>query len=127
MTKPASASSFAIMRSGPVSLPLIRDITRERVAASIMSPRCSRFRGMATPLSSRYSPHGVTLITRGFQRKQGRAVSGLIGGAEGAQRRQLGVELPPFAPMLMQSLRSVGYSTAAALADLVDNSIAAKA
>jgi hypothetical protein len=29
--------------------------------------------------------------------------------------------------MLMQSLRSVGYSTAAALADLVDNSIAAKA
>lgn len=38
-----------------------------------------------------------------------------------------GVELPPMASMLMQSLRSVGYSTAAALADLVDNSIAAQA
>ena len=36
-----------------------------------------------------------------------------------------GVELPPLAATLMQSLRSVGYSTAAALADLVDNSIAA--
>ncbi len=38
-----------------------------------------------------------------------------------------GVELPPFAPMLMQSLRAVGYTTAAALADLVDNTIAAGA
>lgn len=38
-----------------------------------------------------------------------------------------GIELPPVASMLMQALRSVGYSTAAALADLVDNSIAAKA
>lgn len=43
------------------------------------------------------------------------------------QGEQLGMELPPVAPMLMQSLRSVGYSTAAALADLVDNSIAANA
>jgi len=38
-----------------------------------------------------------------------------------------GVELPPVASMLMQSLRSVGYTAAAALADLVDNSIAAQA
>jgi hypothetical protein len=38
-----------------------------------------------------------------------------------------GVELPPVAPMLMQSLRAVGYTTPAALADLVDNSIAAGA
>lgn len=38
-----------------------------------------------------------------------------------------GMELPPVASMLMQSLRSVGYTTAAALADLVDNSIAAQA
>ncbi|MBX9865101.1 MAG: ATP-binding protein [Hyphomicrobium sp.] len=38
-----------------------------------------------------------------------------------------GMELPPLASMLMQSLRSVGYNTAAALADLVDNSIAAEA
>ncbi len=38
-----------------------------------------------------------------------------------------GIELPPVAPMLMQSLRSVGYTTSAALADLVDNSIAAEA
>lgn len=38
-----------------------------------------------------------------------------------------GLELPPVAPMLMQSLRAVGYSLPAALADLVDNSIAAGA
>lgn len=38
---------------------------------------------------------------------------------------QPGLELPPFAPFLMQSLRSLGYSLQAALADLVDNSIAA--
>ena len=38
-----------------------------------------------------------------------------------------GIELPPVAPMLMQSLRAVGYTTPAALADLVDNSIAADA
>jgi hypothetical protein len=36
-----------------------------------------------------------------------------------------GIELPPVAPLLMQSLRAVGYTTAAALADLVDNSVAA--
>ena len=38
-----------------------------------------------------------------------------------------GVEHPPVASMLMQSLRSVGYSTASALADIVDNSVTAKA
>lgn len=38
-----------------------------------------------------------------------------------------GVELPPFAPFLLQSLRSLGYSLHSALADLVDNSIAAGA
>ena len=38
-----------------------------------------------------------------------------------------GIELPPVSSMLMQSLRSVGYSTATALADIVDNSIAAGA
>ena len=38
-----------------------------------------------------------------------------------------GIELPPVAPLLMQSLRAVGYSTPAALADLVDNSVAADA
>jgi hypothetical protein len=38
-----------------------------------------------------------------------------------------GMELPPVAPLLMQSLRAVGYTTSAALADLVDNSIAANA
>src|SRR5687767_10544852 len=38
-----------------------------------------------------------------------------------------GLELPPVASLLMQSLRSVGYTTAAAVADLVDNSIAAEA
>lgn len=39
----------------------------------------------------------------------------------------LGVEVPPVAPVLMNSLRAVGYDAPAALADLVDNSIAAKA
>jgi Histidine kinase-, DNA gyrase B-, and HSP90-like ATPase len=48
-------------------------------------------------------------------------------GTEVAGIGRLGIELPPVASMLMQSLRSVGYSTAAALADLVDNSIAANA
>lgn len=38
-----------------------------------------------------------------------------------------GFELPPVSSMLMQSLRSVGYSTATALADIIDNSIAAGA
>lgn len=38
-----------------------------------------------------------------------------------------GIELPPVAPMLMQSLRAVGYSPRAAIADLVDNSVAAGA
>ena len=38
-----------------------------------------------------------------------------------------GIELPPIAPLLMQSLRAVGYTTPAALADLIDNSIAADA
>ena len=41
------------------------------------------------------------------------------------QVQPAGIELPPVAPMLMQSLRAVGYTTSAALADLVDNSIAA--
>ena len=39
----------------------------------------------------------------------------------------LGMELPPVASMLMQSLRSVGYTMATALADIIDNSIAAEA
>lgn len=36
-----------------------------------------------------------------------------------------GLDLPPVAPFLMQALRAVGYSLSSALADLVDNSIAA--
>jgi hypothetical protein len=43
------------------------------------------------------------------------------------QGSTLGVEVPPVAPVLMNSLRAVGYDAPAALADLVDNSIAAKA
>ncbi len=52
---------------------------------------------------------------------------GVNGGTDIPRMGRLGIELPPAARMLMQSLRSVGYSTAAAIADLVDNSIAAKA
>lgn len=40
---------------------------------------------------------------------------------------EAGLELPPVAPMLMASFRSIGYSTEAALADLIDNSISASA
>jgi hypothetical protein len=38
-----------------------------------------------------------------------------------------GQELPPLAPVLMESLRALGYTPPAAIADLVDNSIAARA
>jgi hypothetical protein len=38
-----------------------------------------------------------------------------------------GQELPPVAATLMESLRAVGYSTSAALADLLDNSVSAGA
>ncbi len=37
------------------------------------------------------------------------------------------VELPPFAPTLMESTRAIGYSVEAAIADIIDNSIAAAA
>ena len=40
---------------------------------------------------------------------------------------EAGQELPPVAPSLMHSLRALGYTTAAALSDLIDNSIAAEA
>lgn len=46
---------------------------------------------------------------------------------DAGENPSLGRELPPVAPMLMESLRAVGYSTSAALADLVDNSISAGA
>src|SRR5687768_877538 len=49
----------------------------------------------------------------------------IIGG--GSIHAAAGIELPPIASMLMQSLRSVGYTTAAALADIIDNSVAANA
>ena len=34
-------------------------------------------------------------------------------------------ELPPYAPVLMESTRAIGYSIEAAIADIIDNSIAA--
>ena len=37
------------------------------------------------------------------------------------------VDLPPYAPTLMESTRAIGYSIEAAIADIIDNSIAAKA
>lgn len=36
-------------------------------------------------------------------------------------------ETPPFAPVLMESTRAIGYSLEAAIADIIDNSITAKA
>ena len=37
------------------------------------------------------------------------------------------IECPPFAPVLMESTRAIGYSIESAVADVIDNSIAAKA
>ena len=37
------------------------------------------------------------------------------------------INLPPYAPILMESTRAIGYSLEAAIADVVDNSIAAEA
>lgn len=35
------------------------------------------------------------------------------------------IELPPFAPTLMESTRAIGYSIESAIADIIDNSVAA--
>lgn len=37
------------------------------------------------------------------------------------------IDLPPFAPTLMESTRAIGYSLESAVADIIDNSITAKA
>lgn len=37
------------------------------------------------------------------------------------------VEIPPYAPTLMESTRAIGYSIESAIADIIDNSIAAGA
>ncbi|WP_312813774.1 ATP-binding protein [Sedimentibacter sp.] len=37
------------------------------------------------------------------------------------------IDLPPYAPMLIESTRAIGYSLEAAIADIIDNSITAKA
>lgn len=37
------------------------------------------------------------------------------------------IDMPPYAPTLIESTRSIGYSLEAAVADIIDNSIAAKA
>ena len=37
------------------------------------------------------------------------------------------INCPPYAPVLMESTRAIGYSIESAVADIVDNSIAAKA
>ena len=37
------------------------------------------------------------------------------------------ISCPPFAPVLMESTRAIGYSMKAAIADVIDNSIAADA
>ena len=37
------------------------------------------------------------------------------------------IELPPYAPTLIESTRAIGYSLEAAIADIIDNSVAASA
>jgi hypothetical protein len=39
----------------------------------------------------------------------------------------LEIDLPPFAPVLLESMRAIGYSFEAAIADIVDNSVSATA
>ena len=36
-------------------------------------------------------------------------------------------DMPPYAPTLMESTRAIGYSIEAAIADIIDNSVAATA
>ena len=36
-------------------------------------------------------------------------------------------DVPPYAPTLMESTRAIGYSIEAAIADIIDNSVAAGA
>ena len=35
------------------------------------------------------------------------------------------IDMPPYAPTLIESTRAIGYSLEAAVADIIDNSIAA--
>ena len=35
------------------------------------------------------------------------------------------IECPPYAPVLMESTRAIGYSMESAIADIIDNSISA--
>ena len=37
------------------------------------------------------------------------------------------LDMPPFAPVLMESTRAMGYSLESAIADIIDNSMAANA
>src|SRR5665647_2033025 len=37
------------------------------------------------------------------------------------------IDLPPYAPTLMESTRAIGYSFESAVADIIDNSLTAKA
>ena len=37
------------------------------------------------------------------------------------------IDCPPYAPVLMESTRAIGYSIESAIADIIDNSIAASA
>jgi len=41
--------------------------------------------------------------------------------------RKNDIDCPPYAPVLMESTRAIGYSIESAIADIIDNSIAAKA
>ena len=41
--------------------------------------------------------------------------------------RETDINCPPYAPVLMESTRAIGYSIEAAVADIIDNSIAARA
>ena len=74
--------------------------------------------------------HGTAMWPRVNQDRVGLPESGAMPGERESSVEQptsVGVELPPAAPMLMQSLRAVGYTAPAAVADLVDNCVAAAA
>lgn len=102
---PRSSSSLAISRSGPVSRPLMRDMVRER-CSTVMTSR----RRMAGLLDVGFM---VTLLGISTWRVD------LVAGSSRI--------LPPSASALIGSLRGVGYSLEAAVADIIDNSLAANA
>lgn len=79
---------------------------------------------------------GPEKIKTDYKEMVSRALSSLLHNNIGISRSKIHTKevktmqernMPPYAPVLMQSTRAIGYSLEAAIADIIDNSIAAKA